>query len=1626
MSPFYKLLLSILLVPIVHSLTVAQTQELAPYVHYNARVSLVSAREEVNSTFNSLPCRNRATCTTLNRVRVAFYNGNTLLAVAGPQEGSPASVSLSQPATRIVIQSQEIKTVDWDLNGEPQYDVTRNPSDGPAIQDAGAVPRYNAVFQVSATQPTAVGAVFDIQVTDEPELNGGLSVNRCLVSVPALADRYIGGSYEYRVVDGNGVALTTQVAGNGASAMNLSLNGMTLIGGNTYYVQLNHGLNGTSYLTRFPFTAVAPISLDSIKAKLPVCPGGEGQINVKGVRGGNNWGYRAAVVTANATEPADDAYIPVSTSFSIQRPGGVYDLWIKDSSGCPGQKMATGVQIGAAIPLATALVDTVQAFCSGIASGKIAFTLAGGDGAHYEYSYNGSEFSDVPLAAGRWELAGLAAGVHRVIFRAEGCTTEQSFTHRLGIAQGEPGVDDEDIVQPNCPGTTGSASYTLTGGSTYGYEYALDNNGFQRAVVTNGRWTGQGLTSGGHVLKFRIAGCQEEVLNAVVIDAVPEAITAIAVATVKSGTTHIMCYGGNDGEIIISDLSGGTAPGGFADYSVSLTKDGIFFNGSSDGAAEKFTYRNLVAGNYTVGIGDKHGCVEQLPVVVAEPDLVTIQSVVKTDEGCLGAHDGKIEASFAGGTGSYTARLWAKGNERTDIYMHETLLVNAAHVTYEGIAPGEYLVGVKDSNGCPDTWRVSGIVTIGAAASALVFTYDAIAADSRLFVQCKNDSNGSVKAMASGGWGDYSFSLNGTDYTEDNEIHIFSGLAAGEQSFYVKDALGCVVQFQLTVAEPATALSLDVTGIQPHCAGGYDGEISLQAAGGWGGYSFSPDGSVYTGAAADQYSFSGFRAGNYIVYVKDARGCVQPAALTLTDRPALAASLTDTQDITCFGRATGSIAVTATGGTQPYHATALNTVTGSLFDSEDAERFNGLPAGDYVVTVRDDLGCEKEIQAVIVQPGALTIAVDNVVSPTACGLSDGLIDVTLSGGSAQFERSWYRDNDLLSGDEDLLDIPSGTYRLVIADRNDLTCTTEKAIGVSDRTALAIAVNNIKPVTCLNGSDGAASVDITGADGAYTIAWSNGGAAESISGVPAGAYVVRVRDSGNCVATQDVEIGTLPMLTITASIINPSCPARRDGEIGVTLSNVQGSAQLTWNDGHPGEMTRKDLKQGQYVVRVRDVAGCTASQALVLRDPDPVSIRAVSQSVLSCYNDCNGEIQVDAQGGAGGYSYQWSSSLWGGDMREGASVAGLCAGVYRLQAMDSKGCKVTKSYTMINPLEIALLPSFTLPTCFNDQNGRILVETRSGTAPYVYTWQHEGWEDSHITTDNFIDGLNAGTYDVAVTDAAGCLKTTSLVLENPAKVEISLDDEIYLCGGESTELNAGYPGSRYRWTSDKGFSSAQQVVTISEPALYTAEVITQAGCSDQHTFRVINSNELLKARFLISSEAVVGDTVVMISVSEPAPNRLQWDVTGNPDRFQDPGSYYQEFKYYQAGEQEVTLYAYKGDCLDAVTKRIMLYESTEALNEDTSVLGYEGITLTDLRLYPNPNEGAFQVHVVFNKPMDVKLTIMPLEQQAQQLVFTGNSQTQYDFDVAMSQQTKGLHVLYLEAGKIREVIKFIVH
>ena len=104
------------------------------------------------------------------------------------------------------------------------------------------------------------------------------------------------------------------------------------------------------------------------------------------------------------------------------------------------------------------------------------------------------------------------------------------------------------------------------------------------------------------------------------------------------------------------------------------------------------------------------------------------------------------------------------------------------------------------------------------------------------------------------------------------------------------------------------------------------------------------------------------------------------------------------------------------------------------------------------------------------------------------------------------------------------------------------------------------------VSCNGGSDGSASVAVTGGTSPYNYLWSTGDTDPSISNLIAGSYTVTVTDDASATATCSYDVTEPSALNISCSGTNVSIQGGSDGSASVAASDGTSPYSYAWSDG----------------------------------------------------------------------------------------------------------------------------------------------------------------------------------------------------------------------------------------------------------------------------------------------------------------------------------------------------------------------------------------------------------------------------------------------------------------------------
>lgn len=178
-----------------------------------------------------------------------------------------------------------------------------------------------------------------------------------------------------------------------------------------------------------------------------------------------------------------------------------------------------------------------------------------------------------------------------------------------------------------------------------------------------------------------------------------------------------------------------------------------------------------------------------------------------------------------------------------------------------------------------------------------------------------------------------------------------------------------------------------------------------------------------------------------------------------------------------------------------------------------------------------------------------------------------------------------------------------------------------------------------------------------------------------------------------------------------------------------------------------------------------------------------------------------------------------------------------AGVYILVDVESGGCVGTVGgASNVTTTVVSILDNVTDPLCNGESSGSITVNGDGGTAPYTYSWSDPA------LSGNVLTDLPAGTYDVTVVDANGCEETSSITLNEPPALSVSVGTPPPIdCSNPTTSVDAtgsgGTPSYSYSWSNGDSGST----LTTSIAGTYIVTVTDVNGCENQTSVTIVDNS-----------------------------------------------------------------------------------------------------------------------------------------------------------------------------------------
>lgn len=229
----------------------------------------------------------------------------------------------------------------------------------------------------------------------------------------------------------------------------------------------------------------------------------------------------------------------------------------------------------------------------------------------------------------------------------------------------------------------------------------------------------------------------------------------------------------------------------------------------------------------------------------------------------------------------------------------------------------------------------------------------------------------------------------------------------------------------------------------------------------------------------------------------------------------------------------------------------------------------------------------------------------SATSPTCNGMTNGTINLNMSGGTAPYTFNW--SNGSIA--EDLSGLSASTYSVIVTDQNG--CMDTAYVNITQPAPLLNTIT-VQHVLCNGGNTGFIYTNVTGGTVEYNYFWSNGFTSPNLIYMSAGTYILTVVDYLGCNRKDTVQILQPPPINLTLFSPEPivgyniSTYLGNDGSIDLTVSGGVYPYAYLWSNS----ATTEDLSYltaNTYSVTVTDSNLCTASASILLDQPGTIEM-----------------------------------------------------------------------------------------------------------------------------------------------------------------------------------------------------------------------------------------------------------------------------------------------------------------------------------------------------------------------------------------------------------------------------------
>ena len=272
----------------------------------------------------------------------------------------------------------------------------------------------------------------------------------------------------------------------------------------------------------------------------------------------------------------------------------------------------------------------------------------------------------------------------------------------------------------------------------------------------------------------------------------------------------------------------------------------------------------------------------------------------------------------------------------------------------------------------------------------------------------------------------------------------------------------------------------------------------------------------------------------------------------------------------------------------------------------------------------------------------------------------------------------------------------------------------------------------------------------------------------------------------------------------------------------------------WENGSTEDNINVVPQPGQqtYHLTISDVCGNEVYDSITIRVSD-LNVSSVNVESVTCYNDCDGAVSIDATSSYLPLTYSYANSLYfyipdSVTVTEDNIIENLCPKDYNLKVTDAIGCYYESNFEVPNKPNVMLSTGILADeTLYCEMPDDITLTASTNLSNPNILW----WDGTNGETVSFEPELGSHIYSVSITDDCENLFVDEIeisVSEISAEITVEPDLDSVCNGSASVVVNGGFEPYVYYW-EDPIDAFGQEVDSLCAGD-YTIKVTDSFGCS----------------------------------------------------------------------------------------------------------------------------------------------------------------------------------------------------